>query len=200
MTSGLSDGKAFVEIGGNIPALPNSELLGGWVVRGVNGQTGDGSNDFVLPAAASPRNNGTYVVADGVAGVSQVADFDTIWDGLDLNSPFWPDGTGIAGPRGLQLLMPDPAGAPPCDNSADAFGWTTTAQGFTKPLDDLRSCPGIEGQEYTNSTVGSSAARDNLSSAGDTTYNEARDTGNNRNDFCPQATPNPGQLNIRPTC
>ena len=200
LTSGLSDGKAFVEIGGNIPALPNSKLLGGWVVRGVNGLTGDGSYDFVLPVAASPRNNGTYVVADGVAGATTVADYDTIWDGLDLNSPLWPDATGIPGPRGLQLLMPDPPGAPPCNNSADAFGWTTTAQGFTKPLDDLRSCPGRESQEYTNSTVGASAARDNLSNAGDTSYNEARDTQNNRDDFCPQAVPNPGQLNIRPAC
>ena len=201
-TSALSDGKAFVEIAGNIPALPNSELLGGWVVRGVNGLTGDGTSDFVLPATASPRNNGTYVVADGVSGATQVTDFDSVWDGLDLNSPAWPDGTGTFGPRGLQLLMSNPPSAPPCTGSADAFGWTTTAQNFTEPLDDLRSCPGFEGQLYTNSTVGSSAARDNLSSGSDTTYNEARDSvpGDNRLDFCPQASPNPGQLNIRPSC
>ena len=45
-----------------------------------------------------------------------------------------------------------------------------------------------------------SAARDNLSSAGDTTYNENNDTANNKIDFCPQAAPNPAALNIRPSC
>ena len=199
-TSGASDGKAFVELAGNIPALPNSELLGDWVLRGVNGLTGEGSADFVLPAGASPRSNGTYVIADGVSGVTQVNPSDIIWDALDLNLPAWPDGAGSPGPRGLQLLQPNPGNNPPCTGSADAFGWTTTAQGFSNPLDNLRSCPGVEGQEYTNSTVGASAARDNLSSAGDTTYNEANDTANNKLDFCQQASPNPAALNIRPGC
>ena len=153
-TSGASDGKAFVELAGNIPALPGSGLLGGWVLRGVNGLTGEGSADFVLPAGASPRSNGTYVIADGVSGVTQVSQSDTIWDSLDLNLPAWPDGAGSPGPRGLQLLQPNPGNTPPCTGSADAFGWTTTAQGFSTPLDNLRSCPGREGQEYTNSTVG----------------------------------------------
>jgi hypothetical protein len=199
-SAATSDGKSFVEIAGNIPALANSELLGGWVLRGVNGLTGDGSADLVLAADASPRSNGTYVVADGVNGATQVSDSDRVWDGLNLNSPLWPDGTGTPGPRGLQLLLPDPPGAPPCVSSADAFGWTTTAQGFSVLFDDLRSCPGLEGQEYTTSTAGSSAARDNLSNGGDTTYSVTRDTGNNRVDFCPQVVPNPGQLNIRPGC
>ena len=199
-SAAAADGRAFVEIAGNIPALANSELLAGWVVRGVNGLTGDGTSDFALPAGASPRSNGTYVVADGVAGVSQVTGPDTIWDLLDLQSTTWPDATGTPGPRGLQLLRPNPAGSPPCTGSADSFGWTTTAQGFTRPLDDLRSCPGLEGQEYTHSTVGVSAARDNLSNGGDTSYEENRDTGNNRLDFCPQTVPNPGALNIRPDC
>ena len=198
--AGASDGKAFVELAGNIPALPNSELLGGWVLRGVNGLTGEGSADLVLPAGASPRSNGTYVIADGVSGVTQVAPSDTIWDSLDLNLPAWPDGAGSPGPRGLQLLQPNPGNTPPCIGSADAFGWTTTAQGFSNPLDNLRSCPGVEGQEYSTSTVGSSAARDNLSNAGDSTYNEANDTANNKIDFCPQASPNPAALNIRPGC
>ena len=48
--------------------------------------------------------------------------------------------------------------------------------------------------------MGSSAARDNLSNGGDTTYNENPDTANNRIDFCPQASPNPAALNIRPGC
>ena len=195
-----SDGRAFVEIAGNIPALANSKLLGGWVLRGVNGRTGDGSADFVLPSDASPRSNGTYVVADGVSGATQVGDQDRVWDSLDLNSTQWPDGTGTPGPRGLQLLRPNPGSSAPCTGSADAFGWTTTAQGFSALFDDLRSCPGLEGQEYTTSTVGSSAARNNLSEPGDTTYSLTRDTGNNRLDFCPQAVPNPGQLNIRPAC
>ena len=199
-TSGASDGKAFVELAGNIPAMAGSELLAGWVLRGVNGLTGDGSADLVLGAAASPRSNGTYVIADGVSGVTQVSQSDTIWDSLDLNNPLWPDGTGVLGPRGLQLLQPNPSNTPPCTGSADAFGWTTTAQGFSTPLDNLRACPGVEGQEYTTSTVGVSAARDNLSSAGDTTYNTGNDTANNKIDFCPQATPNPASLNIRPTC
>ncbi len=199
-TSATSDGRYFVEIAGNIPALANSKLLGGWVIRGVNGLTGEGSADFVLPTGASPRSNGTYVVADGVSGATQVGTYDLIWNSLDLNSPLWPDGTGSPGPRGIQLLAPDPANVPPCTGSQDAFGWTTTAQGFSNPLDNLRACPSVEGQEYTNSTVGSSAARDNLSSGADTTYNENRDTGNNRTDFCPQATPNPAGLNIRPSC
>ena len=199
-SAATSDGRAFVEIAGNIPALAASELLGGWVLRGVNGLTGDGSADFVLPATASPRSNGTYVIADGVSGVTQVAQSDRIWDSLNLNSTLWPDGTGIPGPRGLQLLHPDPSGSPPCTGSADAFGWTTTAQGFAIPLDDMRSCPSIEGQEYTTSTVGSSAARDNLSSVSDTTYNESNDTANNQADFCPQAVPNPAALNIRLSC
>jgi hypothetical protein len=199
-TSATSDGRAFVELFGNIPALSGSELLGGWVLRGVNGLTGEGTADLVLGATASPRSNGTYVIADGVSGVTQVTQSDRIWDSLDLNSPLWPDGTGVPGPRGLQLLQPDPPSSPPCTGSADAFGWTTTAQGFSVPLDDLRSCPGLEGQEYTNSTVGSSAARDNLSNAGDSTYNENFDTGNNRIDFCLQTTPNPAALNIRPGC
>jgi hypothetical protein len=106
----------------------------------------------------------------------------------------------VPGPRGLQLLEPDPPSSPPCTGSADAFGWTTTAQGFSTPLDDLRSCPGLEGQEYTNSAVGGSAARDNLSSVADTTYNASNDTTNNKIDFCLQATPNPASLNIRPNC
>jgi len=195
-----SDGRAFLEVAGNIPALANSELLGGWVLRGVNGLNGDGSSDFVLPGTASPRTNGTYVVADGVSGVTQVSQSDVVWDFLDLNSLLWPDGTGTPGPRGVQLLMPDPPSSPPCTGSADAFGWTTTAQGFSNPLDDLRSCPGLEGQEYTTSTVGVSAARDNLSSVADTTYNMANDTANNKIDFCPQTTPNPASLNIRPNC
>ena len=200
-TSGASDGKAFVELFGNIPAKANSELLGGWVLRGVNGLTGEGTADLVLAADASPRSNGTYVIADGVSGTTQVSgNPDRIWDSLDLNSPLWPDGTGSFGPRGIQLLGPNPPGVPPCTNSADAFGWTTTAQGFSTPLDNLRSCPGVEGQEYTNSAVGPSAARDNLSSSGDTTYNENADTSNNRSDFCPQASPNPAELNIRPSC
>ena len=199
-TSGASDGKAFVELAGNLPAMAGSELLGGWVLRGVNGLTGEGSADLVLGAAASPRSNGTYVIADGVSGVTQVSVSDTIWDSLDLNSPLWPDGTGSLGPRGVQLLHPNPANNPPCTGSADAFGWTTTAQGFSTPLDNLRACPGVEGQEYTTSTVGASAARDNLSNAGDSTYNENNDTATNKIDFCPQATPNPASLNIRPTC
>ncbi|MEA2386838.1 MAG: hypothetical protein QOJ22_1012, partial [Thermoleophilaceae bacterium] len=199
-SSATSDGKAFVEIAGNIPALANSQLLGGWVVRGVNGLTGEGSADLALAADASPRANGTYVIADGVLGVTQVAGSDRIWDSLDLNSPLWPDGTGTPGPRGLQLLRSNPPSSPPCTASADAFGWTTTAQGFAVPFDDQRSCPGLEGQEYTTSTAGASAARDNLTSLADTTYNLNRDTGNNRLDFCPQAVPNPGQLNIRPGC
>ena len=49
--------------------MPSSELLGGWVLRGVNGLTGEGTADFVLAADASPRSNGTYVIADGVGGV-----------------------------------------------------------------------------------------------------------------------------------
>jgi hypothetical protein len=199
-SAATSDGRAFVELAGNIPALADSGLLGGWVVRGVNGLTGEGTSDFVLPATASPRSNGTYVIADGASGVTQVAPSDVVWDLLDLNSSSWPDGTGVPGPRGLQLLQPDPPNSPPCTGSADAFGWTTTAQGFSVPLDNLRSCPGLEGQEYTNSTVGSSAARDNLSSAADTTYNTSNDTTNNRSDFCPQAAPNPAALNIRPSC
>jgi hypothetical protein len=199
-SSATSDGRAFVEIAGNIPALANSELLGGWVLRGVNGLTGAGTADFVLGASASPRSNGTYVVADGVSGVTQVSQSDAIWDSLNLNSSLWPDNTGVPGPRGLQLLQPDPPSSPPCTGSADAFGWTTTAQGFGAPLDDLRSCPGLEGQEYTNSTVGASAARDNLSSVTDTTYNAANDTSNNKIDFCSQTTPNPASLNIRPGC
>jgi hypothetical protein len=199
-TAAASDGKAFVEIAGNIPALASSQLLGGWVVRGVNGLTGDGTADFVLPASASPRSNGTYVVADGVGGATQVAESDRIWNSLDLNSPAWPDGSTSAGPRGIQLLTPNPPSSPPCTSSADAFGWTTTAEGFTIPLDDLRACPAREGQEYTSNLIGASAARDNLSSAGDATYNEAHDSDRNRLDFCPQATPNPGQLNVRPSC
>lgn len=199
-SSATSDGRAFVELAGNIPAFANSELLGGWVLRGVNGLTGDGTSDFVFGATASPRSNGTYVIADGVSGVTQVSQSDAIWNSLDLNSSLWPDGTGITGPRGLQLLMPNPPSSPPCTGSVDAFGWTTTAQGFSTPLDDLRSCPGLEGQEYTTSTVGSSAARDNLSTAADTTYNAANDTTNNKIDFCPQASPNPTSLNIRPSC
>lgn len=195
-----SDGKAFVELAGNIPALANSQLLVGWVIRGVNGLTGNGTSDLVLAPDASPRSNGTYVVADGISGTTQVSTSDRIWDSLDLNSPSWPDGTGTSGPRGLQLLMPNPSSSPPCVGSADAFGWTTTAQGFTNPLDELRSCPGIEGQEYTNTSVGASAARDNLSSASDTTYNTSNDADQNRTDFCPQVSPNPGQLNIRPPC
>ncbi len=200
-----SDGRAFVEIAGNIPALASSELLGGWVVRGVNGLTGEGTSDFVLASTASPRSNGTYVIADGVAGVTQVSQKDVIWDSLDLNSTSWP--TACAAPpspcpppRGLQLLRPDPPSSPPCPGSVDAFGWTTTAQGFSTPFDDLRSCPGLEGQEYTTSTVGWSAARDNLSSVADTTYNASNDTTNNKIDFCPQTTPNPAALNIRPNC
>jgi hypothetical protein len=199
-SSATSDGRAFVEIAGNIPALPASELLGGWVLRGVNGLTGDGTADFVLGTGASPRSNGTYVIADGVSGVTQVSQSDTVWDGLDLSSPQWPPGSTVAGPRGLQLIRPNPGNDPPCTGSADAFGWTTTAQGFSNPLDNLRACPGVEGQEYTTSTVGASAARDNLSSAGDITYNANNDTSTNKIDFCPQATPNPAALNIRPTC
>lgn len=195
-----SDGLAFIELAGNLPALANSKLLGSWIVRGVNGLTGDGTADLVLPATASPRSNGTFVVADGVGGTTQVSDSDHIWNSLDLNSATWPDNTGAFGPRGLQLLRPGAATSPPCMASVDAFGWTSTAQGFTQPLDDLRSCSGLEGQEYTNSTVGVSAARDNLSSSGDTTYNTGFDTNQNRGDFCPQSIPNPGQLNVRPSC
>ena len=201
-SSTTSDGKAFVEIAGNIPALASSELLGGWIVRGVNGVNGLGSADLGLPADASPRSNGTYVVADGAAGATTVANSDLVWDSLDLNSPAWPDNpaTPAPGPRGIQLLRPEQLSSSPCTASADAFGWTTTAQGFTVLFDDQRSCPGLEGQEYTTSTVGVSAARDNLADGADTTYNENRDTGNNRQDFCPQVMPNPGQLNIRPGC
>jgi hypothetical protein len=199
-SAATSDGRAFVEIAGNIPALANSDLLGGWVLRGVNGLTGEGTSDFALSATASPRSNGVYVVADGASGVTQVSQSDVVWNQLDLNSSLWPDGTGVPGPRGLQLLKPDPPSSPPCTGSVDAFGWTTTAQGFSLPLDNLRSCPGLEGQEYTTSTVGWSAARDNISSVADTTYNADNDTTNNKIDFCPQATPNPASLNIRPNC
>ena len=189
-----TDGKAFVELAGNIPTLPSSQLLGGWVLRGVNGITGDGSADFVLPAAASPRSNGTYVIADGRddgSGTSvDPGVVGQVWDSLNLSSAAWPDGTGVPGPRGLQLLTPDPSSSPPCTNSADAFGWTTTAQNFLLPLDDLRSCPGVEGQEYTNNTTGASAARDASTT----------DTNNNRNDFCSQPVPNPGAPNTRPDC
>jgi hypothetical protein len=204
-SSATSDGRSFVELAGNIPALAGSELLGGWVVRGVNGLTGEGTADFVLGSTASPRSNGTYVIADGAPSETQVSQYDVVWDLLDLNSTSWP--TACAAPpspcpppRGLQLLQPNPSNSPPCTGSADAFGWTTTAQGFSVPLDDLRSCPSLEGQEYTTSTVGVSAARDNLSSVADTTYNEANDTANNNADFCPQATPNPAELNIRLSC
>ena len=195
-----SDGRAFVEIAGNIPAL--AELRAARRLGAARRQRphGRGHADFVLGATASPRSNGTYVIADGVcrsdAGVAVRRDLGL----LNLNSSLWPDGTGVPGPRGLQLLQPDPPSSPPCTGSADAFGWTTTAQGFSVPLDDLRSCPGLEGQEYTNSTVGSSAARDNLSSVGRHDLQRGHDTTNNKIDFCLQATPNPASLNIRPNC
>ncbi len=52
-------GRSFVGRFGNLPAKAGSKLLGNWVLRGVNGETGDGTNDFTLPATASPRANGT---------------------------------------------------------------------------------------------------------------------------------------------
>ncbi len=78
-------------------------------LRGVNGLTGEGTADFVLPADASPRSNGTYVIADGVSGTTQVSPADRIWDSLDLNSPPWPDGTGAAGPARHPAARAEPA-------------------------------------------------------------------------------------------
>jgi len=191
-----SDGRSFVELAGNIPALAGSQLLGDWVLRGVDGQSGDGSPDFVLPADASPRPNGTYVVADGVAGATQVDPYDRIWDGLNLNAPDWPDGIGDFAARGLQLLPPDPQ-ASSCAVQADAFGWITTGQGFTEFFDNQRGCGGFETQEYAPIATGSvpSAARRNLDDENDTSYNEAFDGNNNKLDFCAQVPPSPGQLN-----
>ena len=197
------DGKSFVELAGNIPAYPNSSLLGGWLLNGVNGQTGGVTPPpptLRLPPDASPRSNGTYVVADGFddgPGTAVPNSPDLLEDFLNLASPDWPDGTGVVGPRGIQLLTPEASF--PCTGLVDAFGWTTTAMGLTAP--DLRyGCSGFEGAPYTEATVGPSAARGNLSDGADTSYNENPDTGNNTNDFCLQSPTTPGDPNIRPDC
>jgi hypothetical protein len=193
------DGKAFVELAGNIPALPQSNLLGNWMLRGVNGLSGAGEDEIVLPVDASPRDNGMYVVADGLAGGGTlVANNPDLVDGaLDLASPFWTDPSGAPGPRGLQLLTPDPSGTPssPCVNSMDAFGWLmSTGVGFSGSgrFDLDRGCPTVEGNAYAYpaGTAGPSAARESQST----------DSGDNLSDFCPQTVPNPAEVNTRPGC
>ena len=66
------------------------------MLHGADGETGDGTPDFVLPTNASPRENGVYVVADAVddsipsrTNVAPGA-WDTMWENLNLGDPRWP--------------------------------------------------------------------------------------------------------------
>ena len=199
-------GRSFVELFGNLPAKAGSKLLGSWVLRGVNGATGDGTSDFTLPATASPRANGTYVVADGVDGAGSQTNlsagtYDLVWENLDLGDFSWPDlASADPGPRGLQLLRPAPPANPPCGGAlADVIGWRQTAENFTRLADLLRQCASVEGGPLSGGTIptGSSAARLNLSSAAATNY-AAGDTGSNAADFCRRGAPSPSQLNSGP--
>jgi hypothetical protein len=200
-----TEGRAFVELAGNLPAKASSELLANWVLRGVNGETGGGTPDFVLPSTASPRANGTYVVADGASGATQVpaGQWDQVWDGLNLADPLWPDlAVANFGPRGMQLLRPNPPSGAPCGGAlADAMGWRQTAEAFSQLSDSLRNCASLEGTAVAPIvSPGRSAARDNLASVADTSYNQNNDNGNNAPDFCRQTVPNPSVLNVRPAC
>jgi hypothetical protein len=194
-----NDGRAFVELAGNLPAKPDSGLLGGYVLRTVHGDSSSGSAgsevaSVTLPPGASPRANGLFVVGDGVRDSSTqtgVPGADAVWPGFDR----------ALGPRGLQLLAPLPPAGPPCGTSLlDAFGWSATGATFTTIQDSLRNCAVIEGQEYVVPTQERSAARENLSSSSDTTYNVAFDTNQNRADFCVMNPPSPGALNVRTGC
>ena len=207
-----NDGRAFVELAGNLPAKPVSSdpsaLLGGWVLKGASGETGDGTADFPLPAGASPSNSGIYVVADAVDSRPSetklpTGTWDVLWANLNLGNPSWPGLPGPnAGPRGLQLLRPSPPANPPCQTAlADVIGWRQTNEFFSETSDSRRRCTLVEGEPMAPiSTAGPSAARDNLSFPGDPTYNSANDTGNNIVDLCRQPSPDPGQLNVRPPC
>jgi len=208
-----NDGRAFVELAGNLPSMPNaggpSKLLEKWVLRGAEGENGDGTPDFVLPANASPRDNGVYVVADAVDDASPPrtnlapGSWDVLWEGLNLGDPSWPAyPSDNAGPRGLQLLRPSPPANPPCAAAlADVVGWRQTSEPFLQTSDSLRGCALVETDPIPPlATAGPSLARDNLSSGGDTGYNAGNDTDFNSADFCRQAAPNPGQLNVRPPC
>jgi len=209
-----NDGRAFVELAGNLPSMPTSPtepsaLLGGWVLNGANGETGDGAAEFVLPVNASPRENGIYVVADAVDNSSPSrtnlapGTWDTLWENLNLGDPRWPtQGIPDAGPRGLQLLRPNPPANPPCQGSlVDVIGWRQTSEAFSQNSDSRRGCALVESNPVPPvATAGPSAARDNLSSPGDTTYNSGNDTNVNSADFCRQPSPDPGQLNVRPPC
>jgi len=208
-----NDGRAFVELAGNLPAKPTaagpSGLLDSWVLHGADGETGDGAAEFVLPTNASPRENGVYVVADAVDDSNPArtnlapGTWDTLWENLNLGDPRWPlQGGPDAGPRGLQLLRPSPPANPPCQGSlVDVIGWRQTSEPFSQTSDSRRGCALVESSPVPPvATAGPSVARDNLSAPGDTTYNSGNDTNVNSADFCRQPSPNPGQLNVRPPC
>ena len=200
LTPGASDGRYFVELFGNIPAKPNSELLGGWVVRGVNGLTGEGTPDFVLAADTSPRSNGTYVIADGVSGTTQVSTYDRIWNSLDLNLPAWPDGR-----RGRPARAPA-ARAEPAEHAAVHQLGRRLRMGHDRPglQQPARQPPQPARASRARSTRTAPRARAprattcRTPATRRTTRTPTRR--NNRLDFCPQASPNPAQLNIRPGC
>ena len=199
-------GRSFVELFGNLPAKAGSGLLGNWVLRGLNGETGEGTSDFKLPANASPRANGLYVVADGVDDASPqrtnvaAGSFDVIWDDLDLGDFSWPDlPSPDPGPRSIQLLRPSPPADPPCAGAlVDTVGWRQTAEPFTRPADLLRQCSIVEGNPVGTIATGSSAARANLTTQASTSYIITNDTGQNGTDLCRRGTPNPLQLNFGP--
>ncbi|MBA3358839.1 MAG: hypothetical protein H0U20_05225 [Thermoleophilaceae bacterium] len=207
-----NDGRAFVELAGNLPSMPTSTgpsaLLGGCVLHGADGESGDGTPDFVLPANAGPRDNGVYVVADAVDHTSPRTNlapgsWDVLWEGLNLGDPSWPAYPAPnAGPRGLQLLRPSPPANPPCAGSlADVIGWRQTSEPFFQTSDSLRGCALVENSPVPPlATAGPSLARDNLSAPGDTSYTTGNDTNVNSADFCRQPSPDPGQLNVRPPC
>ena len=201
-----ADGKAFVELGGNLPAKPSSALLGSWMLTTTpghsveNGQPVDvGTPEtLILPPGASPNTDGLYVVGDALpdGSTTLVSGANLAWSAFDPK----------AGPRGVQVLRPDPpSDSCPSDTLADAFGWSITDAPFTVLTDDARSCKIVEGEPYTVGAVGKSAARANLAHAGATQYIEGNDTDRNggvgtSSDFCPQDPPSPGALNARPAC
>ena len=191
-TPGASDGRCFVELAGNIPALPNSELLGGWVAprrqrpdrRGLRRLRAAGRREPALQRHLRDRRR-RQRRDPGEPRPTR------IWDSLDLNSPAWPDGparparagcscSGRTRPARRRARTRPTRSDGPRPPRASATRSTTSA------------LPGRRGPGVHEQHRRARAPRVTTSRTPATRPTTRRRHGEQPLDFCPQASPNPG--------
>ena len=165
-SAATSDGRAFVEIAGNIPAL--AELRATRRLGPARRERPDRRRHRRLRARRRREPALQRHIRDRRRRVRR-----------DPGGPVRPD-LGLAQPElcrcgrtaparparaAFSCSLPNPPSAPPCTGSADAFGWTTTAQGFATRSTTCAAARASRARSTRPAPSGSSAARDNLSSA-----------------------------------